>query len=56
MTDLFFVEIVEDDTEKVERRMGPFERRKAEKVEDGAGINLDWANYSTRIVPAGEGE
>lgn len=51
-TDEFFVEIVDDATGKVEERMGPHPYAKAEKIERGAGINLDWENYSTRIVDA----
>jgi hypothetical protein len=46
----WYVEIVETETGKVEKRMGPMSERKAEKVEDGANINLDHENYHTRIV------
>ena len=48
----FFVEIFEDETGQVESRVGPMSKRKAEKVEDAAGINLDWERFSTRVVPA----
>ena len=46
----YYVEIVEDATEEVVKRMGPMTKHKAEKVEDGAGINLNWDRFSTRIV------
>lgn len=48
----FYVEIFRDKDSKVMSRMGPMSERRAEKVEDGAGINLNWEEYSTRIVPA----
>lgn len=47
-----FVEIVEIDTDKVIKRMGPMSERKADRVEDGASMNLNHAKYFTRIVPA----
>lgn len=50
MVDVYFVEIVEHATGKVERRMGPMSERKADKVDTGANINLDHERYFTRIV------
>lgn len=37
----YYVQIVETETKKVEREMGPFPKRKAEKVFGGASINLN---------------
>jgi hypothetical protein len=48
---MHFVEIVEDSTEEVVKRMGPMRLRQAERVEDGASINLDHERFSTRVVP-----
>jgi hypothetical protein len=50
--DKFYVEIVRYKDEKVVKRMGPMGERRAEKVEEGAGINLNWNDYFTRTVPA----
>lgn len=47
---MFFVEIVEKETNQVVKRMGPMNERKAEKVELGASINLNHQDYFTRIV------
>lgn len=47
---MFYVEIVEKATNKVVERMGPMNERKAEKVEQGASINLNHQDYFTRIV------
>lgn len=52
---MFYVEIVEDETGKVERRMGPMSERRAERVADGASINLDHERFSVRTVPADGG-
>ena len=49
--DQFVVEIVEDETGEVTWRSKPTYLRRAEKIEKGTGINLDWGKYSTRIVP-----
>ena len=48
------VQIVEDETGKIAYQSQPTYQRRAEKIESGMGINLDWANFSTRIVPASE--
>lgn len=48
----WFVEVVADDTGKVEKRMGPHAYKKAEKIESGLERNLDHNRYSTRIVHA----
>jgi hypothetical protein len=47
---IWYVEIVRDDGSHVDRRLGPFPKHKAEKVENGAIINLDHDRYTTRIV------
>lgn len=49
----YFVEVVEDATGEVVKRMGPMSRRKAERVEDGVSINMNHEAFHTRIV---EGE
>lgn len=46
----YYVEIVRDSDEHVESRMGPMSFRRAEKVADGAGINLNWDEYTVRII------
>lgn len=38
-------------TEEVVERLGPMEERKADRVEGGMNINLNHAEYFTRIVP-----
>lgn len=48
----FYVEIFEDETGRVESRMGPMSKWKADKVEDGASVNLNWERFSIRTVPA----
>jgi hypothetical protein len=45
-----YVEIVEHSTAKVVERMGPMDQRRAERVERGANINLNRAEFFTRIV------
>ncbi len=51
---MFYVEIVERETEEVVLQMGPMPERQAEKTELGASINLNHTEYFTRIVPEGE--
>lgn len=46
-----YVEIVDYDG-RVEKRMGPFDARKADRVERGVNINLDHSRYFTRFVDA----
>ena len=48
-TQQYVVEIVEDETGDVVWRSKPTTRRRAEKIEDGTGINLNWEKFSTRI-------
>jgi len=48
--DNHYVEIVEIKTKKVEKRMGPYSINKAEKVQCGAEINLNFDSYFTRIT------
>ena len=52
---MFYVEIVKaGPPEEVVKRMGPMDKRRAEKAEFGADINLNHEEYFTRIVVAGE--
>lgn len=48
----FFVEIVRDEDSKVMKCMGPHDRRKAERIGSGAGINLDHTHFHVRLTPA----
>ena len=50
MDDSYFVEIVRFKDGEVVNRMGPMSRRKAEKVDAGANINLNLEDYFTMIV------
>ncbi len=45
----YFVEIIERSSGNVESRMGPMDKRRAEKVSSGASINLDHDNYIVKI-------
>lgn len=53
-TEQVVVEVYEDETGEIVAQSKPTYRRRAEKIEDGYGINLNWERYSTRIVPASE--
>ena len=46
----FYVEVVTFGTDVVVSRMGPMNSRRAERVEDGANINLDHDNFYTRVI------
>jgi hypothetical protein len=46
----YYVEIVETDTDKVEKRMGPHTKQMANRIEDGVNINLNHEKYFTRVV------
>ena len=48
----FYVEIVRDKGDKVMKRMGPMGERRADKVADGASINLNHEHYFVRTVEA----
>lgn len=48
---MVFVEIRNKATGKVEKRMGPMAERRADRVHDGACINLNHAEYEVVIVP-----
>lgn len=43
-----YVEVVETQTEKVVKRLGPMSERKAEKVERGLEINLNHQRFYVR--------
>lgn len=49
----FYVEIVkranDDDPESIVKVMGPMSERKADRVADGASINLNHADYFVRV-------
>ena len=49
---MFFVEIVNTNTEAIVKRMGPMKERDAERVFAGASINLNHDDYFLRIVEA----
>jgi hypothetical protein len=49
---MFYVEIVKSSSGEVVKRIGPVSERKADRVESGMLINLNHADYFTRIVPA----
>ena len=50
----FVVQIVEDSTGNVVYESRPTSERRAERIEDGLGINLDWEHFSTRVVEEDE--
>ena len=50
----WYVQIVEYETDKVVKQMGPFPEKWAEKMDRGANINLNHENYYTKIM--GESE
>ena len=52
----YYVEVVETETDKVVKRMGPMSEPKAFKVQGGLAINMDHDNYYTRLVEAEEGQ
>jgi hypothetical protein len=45
----YFVEIIERESGNVETRMGPMDKRRAERVKQGADINLDHDNFVVKI-------
>ncbi len=50
LMETFFVEVVEDNSQKVVRCLECTSLRQAEKVQRGLEINLNQNAYSTRIV------
>lgn len=46
----YYVEIVETETDHVEKRMGPMSEHQAERVESGASRNLNHDEYFVRVV------
>jgi hypothetical protein len=48
----FYVEIVQTDTGRVSKRMGPMSEHSADKTSEGAMINLNHDAYHVRIVEA----
>lgn len=47
---LYAAQIIHDETQEIVRQSAPTYKRRAEKIEDGMGINLNWTDYSTRLV------
>lgn len=54
MAEQFYVRIVEYETEEIVKQMGPFPERWAEKMDDGANINLNHDAYYTIILTQSE--
>lgn len=53
------VEVIDKKTHEVKHTVllkPPKTERMAEKVERGIGINLDWDQFYTRLVPEDEGD
>ena len=48
--DNWYVQIIEHATDVVVEEMGPFTERKADKVDDGANINLDHERFYTNMI------
>lgn len=46
----YYVEIVNTETREVVKRIGPMSEWRADKVEDGANINLDHERFHTRVL------
>lgn len=46
---MVFVEVLENATGKIVKRLGPMPVRKAERIESGMDANLDHENYHVRI-------
>lgn len=46
------VQIVRDSNNEVVWQSRPLDERSAEKAERGAGINLNWEEFYTRVVKA----
>lgn len=46
----FFVEIYELETNKVANRMGPHSESRANRIADGASINLNHERFAVRVV------
>ncbi len=54
---LYIVQIIEDKTGNVAWASEPHSQREADKIEEGAGINLDWDHYHIETVEVkNEGE
>lgn len=45
-----YVEVLERATGEIVERMGPMDEAKAERIERGVRINMNHADYKTRIV------
>lgn len=49
---LFIVQIVKDEGNEVVWQSQPTNNRRAEKIADGAGINLNWETHHISVVEA----
>ena len=47
---MWYVEVVDSYSGEVVERIECSSERKAERVEDGISINLNWEDYETRVV------
>lgn len=50
MTDNWYVRVVEKATGAVVKQLGPMSQHKADRVENGLLINLDYEHYMTEMV------
>jgi len=48
----YAAQIIEDETGNIVFQSKPTYKARAEKIEDGMGINLDWTRFHTRVVVA----
>jgi hypothetical protein len=50
MKEEFYVQVIKHGTSEVEKEMGPFGLRNAEKVERGIHINLNYEKYYVMVI------
>lgn len=55
-TGLYRAEIVANADGSIEWESGPESQHNAEKIAAGAGINLNWRDYHTHVVPIEAGQ
>ena len=55
-TQSYYIEVRELETDKVVKRMGPHNERRAERIDDGLNHNLNHDKYYTVIVTNETGE
>jgi hypothetical protein len=54
MSEAFYVQLIDYETDTVQKQMGPFPERWAEKIDRGQNINLNHDEFYTRILDASE--